>query len=73
LQQLRKLALAGKMTAEEMRSLSSGGGGDTNPALIEWLMGYEKEFTKLMPTARRTDYKGAASNRFWAGGVTATT
>lgn len=68
LQQLRKLAQAGKMTADELRNLSSGGGGNTNPELIEWLMGYEKAFTRLMPTARSSDYKGAASTRFFGGG-----
>lgn len=67
MQQLKKLAQAGKMTAEELRSLSSGGGGQTNPELIEWLMGYEKAFTRLMPTARASDYKGAASTRFFGG------
>lgn len=67
LQQLRKLAQAGKMTADELRNLSSGGGGNTNPELIEWLMGYEKAFTRLMPTAKSSDYKGAASTRFFGG------
>ena len=69
LQQLRKLALAGKLTAEEVKSLSSGSGGNTNPALIEWLMGYEQMFTRLIPTPRASDWKGAATNRFAGGGA----
>ena len=68
LQQLRKLALAGKLTAEEVKHLSSGNGGETNPELLEWLMGYEKAFTALMPTLISTQYKGAASGRFFGGG-----
>lgn len=67
-EQLRRLAQAGKMTVDELRSLSSGGGGNTNPELIEWLMGYEKAFTRLMPTAKASDCKGAASTRFFGGG-----
>ena len=70
LQQLRKLALMGQMTAEEVRNLSSGGGGNTNPALIEWLMGYEQMFTKLIPTPCAAEYRGAAVNRFAGGGIT---
>ena len=31
----------------------------------EWLMGYEQQFTKLIPTPRASDYKGAAANRYW--------
>ena len=68
LQQLRKLALEGRLTAEEVKNLSSGGGGNTNPALIEWLMGYEQMFTRLIPTPTATDWKGGAAHRF-AGGV----
>ena len=68
LQQLRKLALEGRMTAEEVQNLSSGGGGNTNPALIEWLMGYEQEFTRLIPTPTASDYKGGARQRFLGGG-----
>lgn len=72
LQQFRKLALAGKMTAEEVKNLSSGNGGKTNPALIEWLMGYEQAFTRLMPTPISTDWKGGALHRFFGGGITGT-
>ena len=69
MQQLRKLALEGHMTAEEVKNLSSGGGGNTNPALIEWMMGYEQMFTRLIPTPRASDCKGAAANRFAGGGA----
>ena len=69
LQQLRKLALAGILNAEELRNLSSGNGGKTNPALLEWLMGYEQKFTELIPTPRACDYKGASAKRFFGGGV----
>lgn len=68
LQQLRALALAGKMTAEELKNLSSGSGGKTNPALIEWLMGYENAFTSLIPTPRSNEWKGAKAERFFGGG-----
>lgn len=68
MQQLRKLALAGKLTAEEYKSLSSGSVGKTNPALLEWLMGYEKEFTKLIPTPTASDWRGGAAKRFSGGG-----
>lgn len=68
LQQLRKLALAGNMTAEEVRNLSSGSGGKTNPALIEWLMGYEQMFTRLIPTPKASDHKGAGPKRYAGGG-----
>lgn len=56
------------MTAEEVKNLSSGGGGNTNPALIEWLMGYEQMFTRLIPTPTATDWKGGAAHRFAGGG-----
>ena len=72
LQMLKKLAREGKMTAEEVRNLSSGGGGQTNPALIEWLMGYEQEFTRLIPTPLARDWKGGMTERFFGGGATGT-
>ena len=59
---------AGLITEEERRQLSQGNGGNTNPGLLEWLMGYEQEFTKLMPTSRASDYKGAKANRCFGGG-----
>lgn len=56
---------AGIITEEERRQLSQGNGGKTNPGLLEWLMGYEQEFTKLIPTPTATDYKGGSSYRYW--------
>ena len=61
---------AGLITEEERRQLSQGNGGNTNPGLLEWLMGYEQEFTKLIPTPRACDYKGAKPGRFVGGGTT---
>ena len=52
---------------EERRQLSQGNGGKTNPGLLEWLMGYEQQFTRLIPTPTATDYKGGCTKRFWGG------
>ena len=62
---LQRMADKGLITEEERRSFSAGNGGKTNPQLLEWLMGYEQQFTKLIPTPRASDYKGASSNRSW--------
>ena len=35
------------------------------PEFVEWLMGYEQTFTKLLPTPEASCYKGAALNRYW--------
>ena len=70
MQQLRKLALEGRLTAEEVKNLSSGSGGKTNPALVEWLMGYERAFTQIIPTPTARDWKGAPATRFFLGGGT---
>ncbi|MBO7682555.1 MAG: hypothetical protein J6T17_07385, partial [Clostridia bacterium] len=56
----------GLITAEERHSFANGNGGKTNPQLLEWLMGYEQQFTKLIPTPRMSDYKGAALNRYYS-------
>ena len=53
------------ITEEERRNLSQGNGGRTNPALLEWLMGYEEQFTKLIPTPTATDYRGGCLSRYW--------
>jgi hypothetical protein len=60
------MASRGLITEEERRQLSQGNGGKTNPALLEWLMGYEQQFTKLIPTPTETDYKGGCLSRYWA-------
>ena len=40
-------------------------GGQLNPEWVEWLMGYEEQFTKLIPTPTATDYKGGCLSRYW--------
>ena len=62
---LEAMARKGLISEEERRQLSQGNGGKTNPGLLEWLMGYEQQFTKLIPTPTGTDYKGGCSTRFW--------
>ena len=62
---LQRMADRGLITEDERRSFSAGNGGKTNPAIIEWLMGYEQQFTKLIPTPRATDFKSAATDRPW--------
>ena len=62
---LLRMAEKGLITEEERRQLSQGNGGKTNPDLLEWLMGYEQQFTKLIPTPTATDYKGGCSARYW--------
>ena len=62
---LQKMAEKGLITEEERRNLSQGNGGKTNPELVEWLMGYEKKFTELIPTPTATDYKGGITDRIW--------
>jgi hypothetical protein len=63
------MAAAGLISEEERRQLSQGNGGKTNPGLLEWLMGYEQEFTRLVPTPTQRDYKGGAKHRYIGGGV----
>ena len=62
---LERMAKKGLITEDERRQLSQGNGGKTNPQLLEWLMGYEQQFTKLIPTPRASDYRGAPLNRSW--------
>ena len=66
---LDRMCKAGLITEEERRSFSAGNGGKTNPALLEWLMGYEQEFSRLIPTPTARDWKGAPKQRFLGGGV----
>ena len=35
------------------------------PEFVEWLMGYEEQFTKLLPTPTATDYRGGCLSRYW--------
>ena len=62
---LQRMAEIGLITEEERKNLSQGNGGNTNPQLVEWLMGYEQKFTELIPTPVASDWKRAASGRFW--------
>jgi hypothetical protein len=62
------MAERGLITEEERRQLSQGNGGNTNPELLEWLMGYEAQFTKLIPTPTATDYRGGCLSRYWRPG-----
>lgn len=64
-QTLQRMAERGLITEEERRQLSQGNGGNTNPELLEWLMGYEAQFTKLIPTPTATDYRGGCLSRYW--------
>lgn len=64
-QTLQRMAERGLITEEERRQLSQGNGGKTNPELLEWLMGYEQQFTKLIPTPTATDYRGGCLSRYW--------
>ena len=68
--QLRKMLEQGKITEEEFRGMTAGNEGKINPELAEWLMGYRRAFTQLVPTPRACDYKGAAAKRFIGGGTT---
>ena len=64
-QTLKRMAERGLISEEERRQLSQGNGGKTNPELLEWLMGYEAQFTKLIPTPTATDYRGGCLSRYW--------
>jgi hypothetical protein len=59
------MAERGLITEEERRNFSAGNGGKTNPELLEWLMGYERLFTGLIPTPTQTDYRGGVKGRYW--------
>ena len=65
---MKRFLQQGKITQEEYRAFVAGNGGRTNPELLEWLMGYQKAFTQMLPTPRASDYKGSPLNRY-VGGV----
>ena len=69
-QTLKRMQEKGLITEEERRNLSQGNGGKTNPELLEWLMGYQRAFTGLIPTPRSSEWKGAKPSRFIGGGTT---
>ena len=60
---LKKMAEKGLITEEERKMYGSGTGGRINPGLLEWLMGYEQQFTKLIPTPLASDCKAAVTSR----------
>ena len=64
---MKRFLQKGKITQEEYRAFVAGNGGKTNPELLEWLMGYQKAFTQLLPTPRASDYKGSPLNRYVGG------
>ena len=66
---LERMETKGLITEEERRELSKGNGGKTNPELLEWLMGYETQFTQMIPTPSASDYKGAVKDRFYSQGI----
>lgn len=45
--QMQNLRDAGIITEEERRNLTQGNGGNSNPALMEWLMGFPIGWTEL--------------------------
>jgi hypothetical protein len=45
--------------------LAAKAGGPLNPEFVEWMMGYEQQFTKLIPTPTATDYRGGCLSRYW--------
>lgn len=64
---LRSMVNRGLMTQEEYAGLTSGN-PRTNPELSEWLMGYTRTFTQLLPTPTASEYRGAQLNRYVGGG-----
>ena len=57
----------GLITEQEFKQLSQGNRIERHPGLIEWLMRYEQEFTKMVPTPRAQMYRTAPLDRFWGG------
>ena len=66
---LDRMCKVGLITEEERKSFSAGNGGKTNPALLEWLMGYEQKFTEVMPTPTTRPMTEPTAKRFLGGGV----
>ena len=62
---LQRMVDKGIMTAEEKRQMVSGNGGKINPEWAEWLMGYLRMFTSLIPTPMQTDYRGGCLSRYY--------
>lgn len=62
---LQKMVDNGIITEEERRQMIQGNGGKINPEWAEWLMGYEQQFTKLIPTPVASDANQSARTRYW--------
>jgi len=61
------MADKGLITEQEWRAFASGNGGKLNPQFVEWLMGYEQNFTeKLIPTPTASASKGAVPSRWYS-------
>ena len=65
---LQKLVDKGYITAEERRKMIQGYGGQMNPEWLEWYQGYKSAWTGLIPTPAYSNYKGAPTKRYIAGG-----
>ena len=65
---LQKLVDKGLLTAEERRKMICGNTGQIAPDWAEWLMGYTKEFTQLIPTPIASMWKGGCPKRYAGGG-----
>ena len=68
-QQLKRLAEKGMISEEERRNLSQGNGGKSNPEWIEWMMGFDRTWTGLIPTPVARTYKGTTTRRYIGGVV----
>ena len=62
---LQRMVDRGIMTADEKRQMVQGNGGKINPEWAEWLMGYLRMFTSLIPTPTGTDYRGGCLSRYY--------
>ena len=62
---LQRMADKGLMTKQERRAMINGNGGRINPEWAEWLMGYLRMFTSLIPTPTGSDYRGGCLSRYY--------
>ena len=66
---LDRMKEKGLITEEERRAFASGNGGRVNPEFLEWLMGYERKFTELIPTPIASIAHSAVTGRYWTQNV----
>ena len=62
---LAQMVRRGLMTEDERKQMIRGNGGKINPDWAEWLMGYEQQFTRMIPTPTASDYRGGCLSRYW--------